>query len=316
MPATQPSQPPKASSRRRKRRFTGQLTAVLVVILICGLAVGAYNRLTAPPAAQPNGGTAVGDLPDPLPLDNDLNILLMGVDERPHDVGRSDTLMVLHVDADNKRLFLLSLPRDTAVQLPGHGRQKINAAYVYGGVELLKQTVADLTGLKIDYFVKVNMDGFAGVIDALGGIDIDVKRAMSYNDTERNYLFKLDPGLQHLNGTQAMYYVRWRGDPRADLGRIERQQQFLSALALQKLNPGLLPRLPALIAKLRDCVTTDVPAFKQVGLGVTLFQSYNNGLSVSTMPGEAKYIDRVSYVVPDENKLHELIAGWNKTTTN
>lgn len=302
---------------KRRRRRVRWLTIPLIVVFLAVSAVTAYGHLAAHRVdelrqASLQAGQTVPD--SPLPAE-DINILLAGVDQRPHDVGRSDTLMLLHYGSNDNRLHLLSIPRDTEVELPGHGRQKINAAYVYGGIELMKQTVSDLTGLRVDRYVQVNMEGFERVVDALGGVDVEIKQQMDYEDPKQGLRIHFTPGKHHLNGHDALLYVRWRGDPRADIGRIERQQDFLASLAQQALTPAILPRLPALITSLSQSVQTDIPISEQVGLAVSLIRGYHNGLTVDTLPGNATYIDRISYVVVDRDELKKLMDGWAAAPT-
>lgn len=303
-----------AGRHSRRRRW---LVVPLLVALIPILAVAAYGlafRPVPPSGLAPAPGAAA--TLDAEPPARDTAILLAGVDRRPGDIGRSDTLMLLKYDSKDGRLHLLSIPRDTEVDLPGHGRQKINAAYVFGGVNLMLQAASDLTGLKVDRYVTVDMQGFEKVVDALGGVDIDIKRQMDYDDASQGLSIHFTPGVHHLNGHDALSYVRWRGDPRADLGRIDRQQGFLTALAQQALTPAIIPRLPALITSLRDSVKTDIPVGEQLSLAVALIRGYHNGLTVDTVPGRVALIDHVSYVIADQEQLKALIAGWSAPATN
>ena len=151
------------------------------------------------------------------------NIVVMGVDERSDDVGRSDTLFVVMFDSSNKSASLLSVPRDTRVRIEGHGWDKINHAYAYGGRELTQKTVEELLGIKINNYVMVDFKGFTGLVDAIGGIDIDVEKDMYYHDTWDGFTVDLKKGRQHLDGKTAIQYVRFR-DEEGDIGRIRRQQ--------------------------------------------------------------------------------------------
>ena len=145
-------------------------------------------------------------------LENLTYVLIMGVDEREDDFGRSDTIMVAQLDSTNDRLALLSIPRDTRVLIRG-GYDKINAAYAYGGISLAKQTVEDFLDLEIDHYVIFNTSGLIKMLDAMGGIDIDVEKRMFYEDPwddNGGLYIDLRPGLQHMDGKTAMTYVRFR----------------------------------------------------------------------------------------------------------
>lgn len=167
------------------------------------------------------------------------NILVMGADERPHDAGRSDTLMLLKIDGTNKTVDGVSIPRDAVVEIPGHGFAKVNSAYGYGGPKLVTQTVERLLGVKVDAYVSVNFDEFAKLIDRFGGVKITVDEDMQYADKAGNLNINIKKGTQVLDGQAALDFVRFRHDNLADLGRIKRQQEFLQALAGKLTNPKM-----------------------------------------------------------------------------
>lgn len=161
-------------------------------------------------------------------------IMIMGVDERDDDVGRSDTLMVATLDPKKDQAALMSVPRDTRVKIKGHGWDKINAAYAYGsakggpeaGEKLAQRTVEDFLGVNMDHYVVVNIQAFQKIIDAIGGIDIDVEKRMYYEDPwddDGGLIIDLQPGMQHMDGKTAVTYVRYR-DEEGDISRIKRQR--------------------------------------------------------------------------------------------
>lgn len=242
---------------------------------------------------------------------HDINILLLGVDERNGDRGRSDTMMLLNYNAVWGTLHLMSIPRDTRVSLPGHGNQKINAAYAYGGPDLAKQAVGQLTGLYVDYYMKVNFNGFSGVVDALGGVDINVKQRMYYKDPYQNLVIDFKPGLQHMNGDQALEYVRWRGDASADLGRVQRQRDFLNAAMGKALNPLSSYRIPGLLIALARCTDTDIPVLMRPGITSSVSLAYLKGVQTATMPGTTATIGDGSYVLADRGALDKIVASWS-----
>ena len=173
-------------------------------------------------------------------------IMIMGVDERADDVGRSDTLMIATIDPKLDQAALLSIPRDTRVKIKGHGYDKINAAYAYGGERLTQDTVEEFLGVNMDHYIIVNVKAFQRIIDALGGVDIDVEKRMYYEDPwddDGGLLIDLRPGLQHMDGKTAVTYVRYR-DEEGDIGRIKRQQAFMKACMdkVTRNSPLSLPR--------------------------------------------------------------------------
>lgn len=241
----------------------------------------------------------------------DINILLLGVDERDGDTGRSDTLMLLHYNALRNTLHLMSIPRDTRVRLPQYGYQKVNAAYPYGGPELVKEAVGGLTGLHIDYFVRVDFDGFTKIVDAMGGVYIEVESQMDYDDPYQDLHIHLSPGVQRLKGKESLDYVRWRGDARADLGRVERQREFLGAVMRRMISPGAIIRMPKILLALGRAAKTDIPVLMRPGLAFSVTSAYVKGIETSTMPGYTATIGDVSYFVADEEETSTLISSWS-----
>ena len=159
-------------------------------------------------------------------------IMIMGVDERVDDVGRSDTLMLATVDPKKKSASLLSIPRDTRVHVPGYGYDKINVAYSLGGHNLTQDTVEEFLDTPVDHYVLIKVPAFKRIIDAIGGVDIDMEKRMEYVDEwddDGGLVIDLYPGPQHMDGATAITYVRYR-DEEGDIGRIERQQKFMKAV--------------------------------------------------------------------------------------
>lgn len=148
---------------------------------------------------------------------------------------RTDSIILVHVPAGDGPRALISIPRDSYLPIPGHGDNKVNAAFALGGAELLVQTLEERTGLRIDGYAEIGFAGFAGVVDSLGGVDICVPFDMDDPKAHIN----LKEGCQRLDGPTALGYVRARySDPRGDLGRAERQRQFLGAIMDRAATPA------------------------------------------------------------------------------
>lgn len=242
------------------------------------------------------------------------NIIVMGVDERSDDVGRSDTLFVVMFDSKTKAASLLSVPRDTRVRIEGHGWDKINHAYAYGGQKLTQKTVEELLGIKVNNYVMVDFKGFEGLVDAIGGIDIDVEKDMYYHDTWDGFTVDLKKGRQHLNGKTAIQYVRFR-DEEGDIGRIRRQQHFLMAVYDKITSADMLLHIPGLAKQLTSMVKTDMPLSDMIDIGRALHSMVKEkGLSMAMVPGEPKYIDGISYWLPDITDLRELMVQMQGAT--
>jgi LCP family protein required for cell wall assembly len=151
--------------------------------------------------------------------------------------GRTDTIMLLHVPSGGGPTVLISVPRDSYVSIPGHGKNKINAAYAFGGPQLLVRTVENATGVHVDEYVETGLLGYSDLVDAVGGVTVCVKKPI--NDTKAH--INLKAGCQDFDGRTALGYARARySDPRGDLGRVERQRQVLAAIAGKTLSPSVI----------------------------------------------------------------------------
>jgi len=220
-----------------------------------------------------------------------LTILVVGADEnRDHrkrvvdTMARTDTILVAQVDFVNQRINALSIPRDTLVRIPRHGWGKINSAHALGGPKLLVETVSNLLGnLQIDHVVIVSYKAFEEAVDALGGVTIEVEKRMVYHDNWGDLHVDLHPGVQRLNGKQALGYVRFRHTD-SDFHRIERQQKFIRAVKERLKDPSVWMRAPQVLAAgLRHTRTT--MEFEQM-LALALFarQLSDEHIRTETLP--------------------------------
>src|ERR671921_47352 len=216
--------------------------------------------------------------------------VLLGSDARAEEVSRADTIMLAKANGG-----LLAVPRDTLVEIPGLGEDKVNAAFANGGPELTVKTLENLTELPIENYVVLDFGGTREIVDALGGITINVEEPI---ETEQDSeFFSIPAGTQELTGAQALAYVRYRGGPTADIGRIERQQRFLQALAEEASSPENLPRLPAMARAVWRNVETNMNPFEAAQLAVRL--ALSGGSNAEIYPGTPQYINGISYWVPD-----------------
>ncbi|MFQ9627959.1 MAG: LCP family protein [Enterococcus avium] len=188
------------------------------------------------------------------PDQNDLNILIISTDSRGEDRGRSDSLMVAHYDQKRKQPKLISIMRDSYVDIPGYGKDKINAAYSYGGIELVRKTLKENFDLPIEYYVTIDFDHFKEAIDNLfpKGVTIDAEK-----DLDLDQVF-IKAGKQKMDGNTLLQYSRFREDEEGDFGRIRRQQQVLSAISQQVTNVTSLSKLPKTTGKLLGYVDTNL----------------------------------------------------------
>lgn len=227
------------------------------------------------------------------------SLLLLGVDQRENDRGRSDTIMVLTVNPKTESMLMLSIPRDTRTEIVGRGTQdKINHAYAFGGVEMSIDTIENLLDIPIDYYVQINMEGFQEIVNSVGGVTIDNPFAFK----EEGLSFP--KGINNLNGEQALAYSRMRyEDPNGDFGRQKRQRQIVTAVIKKGASLSSLTRFDDLFKALGSNVKTNL-SFSQM---VSIQQKYSSATKVETqaqLQGTGSNIDGTYYyVISDENKL-------------
>jgi len=294
--------PPRKTNK--KRRIWPWV--LMVVVFLCAALGGAYfasNSLTEKTVEKKQSDEL-------LTAKDKATIMIMGVDERDDDVGRSDTLMIASIDPKTNQASLLSVPRDTRVKIKGHGFDKVNAAYAYGKEKLSQDTVENLLGVNVDHYIIINTKSFKKIIDAIGGIDIDVPKRMHYEDPwddDGGLIIDFHPGMQHMDGAKAVTYVRYR-DEEGDLGRIRRQQDFVRACMEKIVSPAIIPKLPAVIKEVMGSIETDLSFRQLLEFAGTLKESKANGLKTDMVPGKPLYIEGISYWIPDLNKLRMTVA--------
>jgi len=240
------------------------------------------------------------------------NILILGVDS-VQGTHRSDTIMVVHIDPAQKEAKLVSIPRDTLAMIPGHGLDKINHAFAFGGVALSRATVSKFLNIDIPYYVTINISGLADMIDSLGGITVDVEKRMYYVDYAGDLFVDLKPGLQRLTGSEAVGYVRFRHDNEGDAGRISRQQKFLRALANKFGDKSNILKSPRLIMSLLSDIQTNMNIKEILGLAMAVRQSYDLGrIEMASIPGKDIMIDKVYYWRPDYEATQDIMKRFFK----
>jgi LCP family protein required for cell wall assembly len=210
---------------------------------------------------EPSAG-ATGAAPVQPVRGKGMNFLLLGSDAGPgREGGRSDVIMLVHVPDDRSKIQLIHFPRDLYVSIPGHGKDKINAAYAYGGAPLLVQTLQNLIGVQIDHVGMIGFEGFKNMTNAVGGVDVIVEESSN----ESGYVFT--KGTMHLNGDQALAFVRERHQlSEGDLSRGRRQQAFLKALILRGLSGDTLTN-PARLASFVDAATRNLTVDQNLDIG-------------------------------------------------
>ena len=262
---------------------------------------------------------------------NELLFLAMGVDaentrDKVKNGIRTDTMMIVKVNYEDPSVEIISIPRDSRVDIQGK-KTKINHAHAYGGDRLALQTVRNLTGLDIDYYVTIDYNIVKSIVDIIGGVDIDVPLNMKYTDpyAEPPLKINLKKGLQKLDGDKSIQFLRFRhnnnytiGYKEGDIGRIEMQQYFIKELMKQTLTPKNILNGFKFIETYYDNIQTNIP-ITEIALGVSKLPSIAKDLQINTttVPGTSKTIDGISYYIINNEELAEIISKkFNKYKMN
>jgi LCP family protein required for cell wall assembly len=235
-----------------------------------------------------------------------ITILAVGVDDS-QGRGLADTIIVAAIRPRTGEISALAIPRDSRVEIPGLGVRRINSAHSFGDLPLTLETVELLLGTPIDHYIEVNVSDLIKLVDAIGGVDIDVEKRMYYRDRSQDLLIDLQPGRQRLNGMQAMGYVRYRHDAMGDLGRIQRQRQFLRAVVRQLLVPDNITSIPRLVQVFVDTVRTDLTARELLLLKKLLEQVGADAIRMDTLPGEPCIIEGQSVLEIDPEAAQRTV---------
>ena len=309
-----------SKDRRRVRRakkgsLVKKLLAVAALMVLVVVAIFGASVVTFFSGLR-SGLTPDEGLEMPAPLAGErINILVLGVDVPLDSRGnvnyniptRSDTIMLATVDLQENTISVLSIPRDTRVEIPGrNGYYKVNSAHVYGGPGLVVKTVSQLLEVPIHYYVRTNVEGFSKIVDILGGVKIDVEKDMYYKDIYQDLLIDIKAGLQVLDGESAMGYVRYRSDGN-DITRIGRQQKFLAAIADEFLEITTLFKLPRLAGEVVKHIDTNMQAGDMMGLARIVVGANKESIEMNVVPGVGRMVGGASYWLADMKATQEIV---------
>lgn len=324
---------PKPRKRKRKKSpvktfFKIVISIVLIFIIVSAGAVFAYNKLVKKENQEegqnqkPQSGKDIGFFDAIMGKGIQLNVAVFGTDE---DGTRTDVIFVVHFDSKAQQVNLLSIPRDTRVELSDEVMDilddanrnysktcKINAVHAYGGKdygpEVAVKQLEDLLGIKIDHYAKVDLEGFRQIVDAIGGVDVDVPQDMKYSDPYQDLYVNLKAGYQHLDGDKAEQLVRFRSYPQGDVARVQVQQLFLKEFARKVLSTeSILGNIGDYINIAYKYLKTDLSLTDALKYSRYISDINLNNVQMETLPGEGKYIGDVSYFVYDEDVLPDTV---------
>ena len=263
-------------------------------------------------------------------LSRPVNILVLGIkvltsdlDEKPEvDLGYhalvnsfhglSDTMLLLRFDPNAEKLTILSIPRDTRVNLDQHGVQKINIANEYGGPALTTEAVSNLLdGVKIDKYVRLNIQGVEKLIDALGGVTVNVPKDMKYTDFSQHLYIDLKKGKQHLDGNKATQFLRFRYDAYGDISRIQRQQMLMRSVVEQTLKPSTIVKVPKILSVIQSHLDTDLTIKELMALGGFAAKTERSDVQMFMLPGNFSGNGKTgapSYWLPNHRRISKIMA--------
>lgn len=302
----------KQRNKKKIRRFLG--VVIILFLSLSGLGIYyAYQTMQAASESYDDLGREKSELrEDPVSISHDpVSVLLLGVEDYSTDGanGRTDTLMVATFNPDDDELKLLSIPRDTRVEIIGKGKEdKINHAYAYGGKLMAISTVENLLDIPIDYYATVNFDSFKNVVDILDGITVDVPFDFKqYSDDKIPEKLKFYEGQMDVDGRYALAYVRMRmEDPRGDIGRNERQQQVVKGIIQKALSLSTITKVDDLAKEFGDNVTTNM----SISDGLAFFKEYKNfninNIEQYALKTHSKRIDGIHYQIVEDESLDEI----------
>lgn len=265
-------------------------------------------------------------------LTRPVNILVLGIKTLPSDLGQapdpalggyqpvlnsfeglSDTILLLRFNPQTRKLVILSVPRDTRSLVEGHGVTKINAGNAFGGPALSARAVSNLMGgIRIDRYVRINVIGIEKLIDALGGVTIYVPQDMKYKDDSQHLYIDFKAGKQHLDGPKLHNFLRFRYDNLGDIGRVQRQQMAMRALAEQALNPATLGRVPQILSVIQSHIDTNLTVEELVALVGFGVKTNRADVQMLMVPGEFSNEGQfdASYWLPNRRGIERLVSQY------
>lgn len=232
--------------------------------------------------------------------------------------GLSDTMLLIRFDPADQSLSVLSLPRDTRTYIEGLGTTKLNEANAYGGAALSATSIQDLLGgVPIDRYVRINVQGVEKLVDALGGVTLFVPQDMKYTDESQHLYINLQEGEQHLDGDEALQFLRFRYDAYGDIGRVQRQQVFMRAMVEQALSPSTITRIPQILSVVQENVDTNLSVEELVALTGFASQIERSDVQMLMLPGEFSGNGQysASYWLPNLSAIDDMVAQYFHDTS-
>lgn len=294
--------------------------SVILVLLLVGTIGFSYMYLSS----MKTNSRDINLEASPVKGKEAVNFLITGVDIGNAETGadnaaqRTDTIMVVSYDQSAKTIKVTSVPRDTKIKINGKNA-KINSAVPVGGAKYLADSIKDMLGININYYMQVDYAAFRSIIDAIGGVDVNVENKMDYDDAAQNLHIHFNKGTQHLNGQKAEEFFRWRknndgtGFAEGDIGRIKAQHSFIEAVVEKLKAKKTIFKLPVILKAIAKNTKTNMSASEIIKYGTAALKVNKSNISMNTIKGTSMYIGGVSYFVYDSNSSNKTVSD-NKTT--
>lgn len=304
-------------------KFFGFIKFIISVFFFGALIYGGYflfnqyvwKAINPEPTVEQKFVSEVGKVSSIQHFDDDVSLdskkpfamLLLGVDGDDFKGDRSDTIMIAIVNPQTSNVSLLSIPRDLRVAISDrNGHDKINAAFAYGGVDLTAKTIEEVFGIPIEYYSIINFQGFQDMVDAIGGININVEKDMTFSDRITKTRFSLEQGEQKLNGIQTLNYARFRKDGEGDFGRMRRQQQVIRTIIDQTIDFRNIPKIIDIIKVVDKNFQSNV-SFKDLGLLALKMRNLDSkNINTIKLDATSEMINGVSYVVATDKEINDV----------
>lgn len=294
--------------RKKKKKKWPWVVGVIGVLLLILLAYGLMVYFDLTKTAKEIHEPLDRDLSDKreeavtFGKQEPFSVLVLGVDEREGDAGRSDTMIVLTVNPKEKSTKMISLPRDTYTEIVGKNTQdKLNHAFAFGGIEMSMESVEHLLDIPIDYVTQVNMESFKDIVDAVGGININ--NTLNFEQDGKSF----SKGKIHLNGDEALSFVRMRyEDPRGDFGRQDRQKQVIQAVLKEGASVSSLLNYKSIFGAISDNIRTNMTFDEMVKVQKNYREAVSKVDQIFIEEGTGKTMNGVWYYMMDDDELQEI----------
>ena len=304
-------------NKKKKKNIYQKLTTFFIVIFAIGVvlwtSIYAVNRVIGEDSLATQAGS--NDSKVSTKKKSEINALIVGTNQ-----NLTDTMMYVNYNVETGKVAMMSIPRDTYITNEYCVGHKLNSLYRGKNTQAFVEQIEELIGVDIDYYLIFDSKMLIDIVDKVGGVEVDVPVRMKYDDTNQNLHIDLKKGTQVLNGKQAEQFVRYRkgndgsGYARGDLQRTEVQQQFIKNFISTVLSAKNLTKIPDLINVALDNTDTNITAREALKYSTDVMKIDTSNISSCTAPGEAKYINNISYFVMDKENTNELVK--NKLVDN